>query len=170
MGSFMSSQPHPDEERGFPWHIVAGVVAVVVALGTAVLLSRSDPSANAELPTDPYAENLSLGDIQLSTAENFVGGAVTYIDGKIINNGEKVITGITAEVTFRNSLGEVVQKEQQALKVLHTGGPVADIVSFAQMPLRPGQSATWRTTWEHISNDWNRGYPELRIVKVTASN
>jgi hypothetical protein len=166
MGTFMSSQPHPDEERGFPWPILVGVLAVLVAIGTMVLLSQRNSGANTELPTDPYAENLSLGQLQLSTAENFVGGAVTYIDGKIINNGEKVVTGITAEVTFRNSLGEVVQKEQQQLKVLHTSGPYPDIVGFDKMPLPPSQTATWRTTWEHISSDWNRGYPELRIVKV----
>lgn len=162
----MSSQPHPDEERGFPWPIVAGVLLVVAAIGGAVLLSQRDSGVNSDLPTDPYAENLSIGQLQLSTAENFVGGAVTYIDGKIINNGDKIVTGITAEVTFRNSLGEVVQKEQQPLKALQTSGPYPDTVGFDKMPLRPGQAATWRTTWEHISGDWNRGYPELRVVKV----
>ena len=165
MGSFMSSQPQ--EERGFPWPVLAGVAAVLGIVGVAVLVSQSGSNTATDVPSDPYAEHLQLGHLQLSTAENFVGGAVTYIDGKIINSGDRVVTGITAEVTFRNSLGEVVQKEQQQLKLLQTGGPYPDAVSFSSVPLKPGQTATWRTTWEHISNDWNRGYPELRLVKVT---
>jgi len=34
-------------------------------------------------------------------------------------------------------------------------------------PLGPGQSAPFRLTFDRISEQWNRQYPQLRITDVT---
>jgi hypothetical protein len=103
----------------------------------------------------------------MAAAQNFVGGTVTYVEGKIVNLGDKTVIGATAEVIFRNSLGEVVQKEDVPVRVLAWQGPDRDIVDLRNAPLKPGSVADFRLTIEgNISTDWNQGYPEVKIVSV----
>jgi len=156
----------PEESPG-PWRaIVAGVVVVAVVIGLLVWLGSSKRSA-PQIPS-PYAEQLQISNVKMAEAKNFVGGTVTYVDGKITNAGEKTVTGAVAEVIFRNSLGEIVQKEQIPIRVLVFQGPERNILDLRSAPLKPGASADFRLTIEgSISADWNQGYPEVRIASVT---
>ena len=87
---------------------------------------------------------------------------------QITNTGDKTVSGAVAEVIFRNSLGEVVQKEQIPIRVLVFQGPDRDILDLRSAPLKPGASADFRLTIEgSISADWNQGYPEVRIASVS---
>jgi hypothetical protein len=111
---------------------------------------------------------VKVSDIKLSAAQNFVGGTVTYVEGRITNAGDRTVTGATAEVIFRNSLGEVVQREDIPVRVLVWQGPDRDILDLRSAPLRPGSTADFRLTIEGtISADWNQGYPEVRIVSLS---
>jgi hypothetical protein len=106
----------------------------------------------------------------MAAAQNFVGGTVTYVEGKITNAGDKTVIGAVAEVIFRNSLGEVVQKEHIPIRVLVFQGPDRDILDLRSAPLKPGASADFRLTIEGtISADWNQGYPEVRIASVSTN-
>ena len=156
----------PEESPG-PWRaIVAGVVVVAVVIGLLVWLGSSKRSA-PQTP-NPYAEQLQISNVKMAEAKNFVGGTVTYVDGKITNAGEKTVSGAVAEVIFRNSLGEIVQKEQIPIRVLVFQGPERNILDLRSAPLKPGASADFRLTIEgSISADWNQGYPEVRIASVT---
>ena len=156
----------PEESPG-PWRaIVAGVVVVAVVIGLLVWLGSSKRSA-PQTP-NPYAEQLQISNVKMAEAKNFVGGTVTYVDGKITNAGEKTVSGAVAEVIFRNSLGEVVQKEQIPIRVLVFQGPERNILDLRSAPLKPGGSADFRLTIEgSISADWNQGYPEVRIASVS---
>jgi hypothetical protein len=104
----------------------------------------------------------------MSAAQNFVGGTVTYIDGKIANSGGKTVGGARVEVTFRNSLGEIAQREEVQLRVLQETGPYTEPVDLALSPISPGHAKNFRLTFEHVSTDWNQAYPELRITQVVA--
>jgi len=136
-------------------------------LGLLVWLGGGKRSAS-QAP-NPYADKLQVSNVKMAAAQNFVGGTVTYVEGKITNTGDKTVSGAVAEVIFRNSLGEVVQKEQIPIRVLVFQGPDRDILDLRSAPLKPGASADFRLTIEgSISADWNQGYPEVRISSVTA--
>ena len=156
------SQP-PRESNLRP--IVVGVVLVVVIVGVIVLLSRGTPKGPAA--AHPYASNLKISDLKMSQAENFVGAKVTYIDGTIINTGDKIVIRAMVRVTFKNSMDQVAQIEDLPLRVLQTGGPYPDAVDLSISPLGPGQSKPFRLTFEHISADWNQAYPEVQVTDVT---
>ena len=152
-----------------PWRaIIFGAAVVAVLIGLLVWLGSGKRSA-PQTP-NPYAEQLQISNVKMAEAKNFVGGTVTYVDGKITNTGEKTVTSAVAEIIFRNSLGEVVQKEQIPIRVLVYQGPDRNILDLRSAPLKPGASADIRLTIEGtISADWNQGYPEVRIASVTAN-
>jgi hypothetical protein len=161
------SQPREEEEgrRWLPLAIGAGIVVVLVA---AILLIGRPAKQAAPANVDPYAQNLRISDLKLSAATNFVGGSVTYLDGKITNVGDKTVTGATVEAIFRNSMGQVVQRETQPLMLYHTGlAGFPDVAPLSAAPLTPNQTRDFRLTFEHISTDWDQGYPELRFIRVT---
>jgi hypothetical protein len=145
--------------------VIIGVVVVVIVVVAIAFLLRSHPQA-APAP-DPYAAYLKISDLKMSQAENFVGASVTYIDGTISNNGPKTVTHATVHVTFKNSLDQVVQSEDLPIQVLQTSGPYPDTVDLKASPLAPGQSKPFRLTFEHVSDDWNHAYPEVKIMDVT---
>lgn len=161
-------EPSPLSERKSDSNlrpILIGVVLIVVVLGIILLFSRGNPK-NAATP-HPYATNLKLSELKMSAAENFVGAKVTYIDGAVINAGDKTVTHASVHVTFKNSLGEIAQAEDVPLRVLQTGGPYLDAVDLGISPLAPGQSKAFRLTFEHVTADWNQAYPEMQVTDVT---
>ena len=58
----------------------------------------------------------------------------------------KTVTGGRAELTFRNTLDEVVQKEVVPMRVAHTSklGGYEDYVDLSLSPLKPGQTQSIR--------------------------
>ena len=162
----LTGQPTIPVENESRWRAaLIGIVLIVAIIGVIVLLSRGEKSAPASPP--PYASNLKLSDLKLSAAQNFVGGTVTYLDGNITNTGDKTVTGLTVEAIFKNSMGQVAQKEELPLHVLQTGGPYPDVMDLAAAPLPPGKTRQFRLTVEGaITTDWDQQYPELRIVRV----
>ena len=154
--------PSPDQKRNWVPMLV-GLVAVIVAVGAILLFSRRQ--APSVVGPNPYAQNLKLSDIKLSAAENYMGGTVTYLDFRITNTGDRALVGADVNAQFKNTLGEVVQKETIPLHVLVenqlAGYP--DLVDMGRAPIGPGQTRTVRITLEHISDDWDRSYPQMEL-------
>ncbi|MGH9604038.1 MAG: hypothetical protein ACRD24_16790 [Terriglobales bacterium] len=161
--STMSSPP----EGGTPWMaILLGGLVLALAIGGVVLLT---PPRIAPAPAGPhaYAQKLNFEDLKMTAVENFVGGKVTYLEGKLTNGGDRTVAGVSVETVFRNSLGEVAQKETLPVKVHQQVGSYTDVVDLKAAPLKPDESRGFRLTFDHISADWNRAYPELTVVEVT---
>lgn len=165
MGGFM--QPAPAmEERETNWRaILIGAVLIIVAVGVLILVSSTERRAPAGPP--PYAANLKISDLKMSAAENFVGATVSYIDGTIMNGGQQTVTHAVVTVTFKDSMGQLAQRDDVPLHVLQTSGPYPDVVDLSASPLGPGQSKPFRLTFERISEQWNHEYPELKLSDVT---
>ena len=164
MGTFYPAAPEPKGERYRPL-FVAGLVVVMIGAAAAYLAMQA-PKQPAELKVDPYAESLILSEVHMSQAQNFVGGQVTYIEGKVNNIGGKTVSAVNVEAVFRNSLGQVVDKPVEPMRVqqMQLGNP--DFVPLSAAPLTPNASREFRLAIEHVSADWNQGMPEVRIVKV----
>ncbi len=166
MGSLLQPSPvTPADERNSSWlPIVFGVALVVIVVVIASLLLRTDSKiAN---PPHPYAANIKFSDMKMSAAENFVGSTVTYLDGTVTNAGDKTVSRAMVNVTFKDSLGQVVQAEDVALRILQTSGPYPEAVDLAVAPLAPSQSKPFRLTFEHVTADWNHEFPELQVTDV----
>jgi hypothetical protein len=163
----LDQQTRMEEERNSSRLIIFAAVAgvIVVILGIAFLL-REPPKAAKSV--SPYVANLKFSDFKMSAAENFVGSTVSYIDGTITNSGDKTVTHLAVEVVFKDEVGQMAQDEPDVpLRLLKTSGPYPEAVELSISPLGPGQSQPFRLTFDHISAQWNRQYPEIRITDLT---
>jgi uncharacterized protein DUF2393 len=164
MGGLLAPSPTTpaEESRLRPVLVAAAVVAAVV--GVLLLLSREERKAPGGPPA--YAANLKFSDLKASAAQNFVGATVSYLDGTVTNAGDKTVTHAVVRITFRDDMGQMAQREELPLHVLRTGGPYDEAVDMSVSPLAPGQSKPFRLTFESISAQWNRAYPEMQITQV----
>ena len=165
MGSL--GQPTPvaeerDNSRLIIIIAVAGVIAVMLAIA---FLLREPPKAAKTI--SPYAANLKFSNFKMSAAENFIGATVSYMDGTVTNTGDKKVTRLVVEVIFKDDIGQLAQREQLPLRVLKTSGPYPEAVDLTASPLGPGQTQPFRLTFDSISQQWNRQYPEIRVTDVT---
>jgi hypothetical protein len=164
MGSL--GQPTPvAEERDSSRLIIVIAVAVVIAgmLGVALLMRQ--PPKTAKL-VSPYLASLKLSDFKMSAAENFIGATVSYIDGTITNTGDKTVTHAVVEVVFKDSMGQMAQRDELPLRVVRTNGAYLEPVDLNVSPLGPRQTQPFRLTFDSISAQWNHEYPELRVTDV----
>jgi hypothetical protein len=165
MGSL--GQPSPaTEERDSSRVIIVGAVAAVIVVVLAVAFLLREPPKTAK-PPSPYIASLKLSDFKMSAAENFIGATVNYIDGTITNGSDKTVTHVMVQVTFQDSIGQVAQQEEMPLRVIRSNGAYTEPVDLATAPLGPGQSEPYRLTFDSISAQWNRQYPEIRVTDVT---
>ncbi len=154
------------DERETNWRAIAIAIGIVfVIVGALFLVSRSQQKAPSGPPA--YTSNIKISDLKMSAAENFVGATVSYIDGTISNAGNQTVTHVVAEVTFRDSMGQLAQRESMNVRVLRTSGPYPEAVDLGLSPLAPAQSKPFRLTFESISAQWNHEYPEIKVTDVT---
>ncbi|MGP0017125.1 MAG: FxLYD domain-containing protein [Candidatus Sulfotelmatobacter sp.] len=165
MGSL--GQPTPVAEERDSSRLIIGIAMVVViggALAVAFLLRQPEKVAK---PASPYIASLKLSDFKMSAAENFIGHTVSYVDGTITNAGDKTVTHAVVEVVFQDSMGQLAQREELPLQVIRTNGAYLEPVDLSVSPLGPGQTQPFRLTFDSISAQWNRNYPEMRVTDVT---
>ena len=155
------------EDSGGQWKAFGvALVLIALALGAAIYFTRTE-APTGPTPAHPYAENVVLSHFALSEAQGFVADVrVLYLEGKVANAGPQTVKSMRVEAVFRNSLGEVVQREARTLLVITQREPYIDAVDLSKAPLQANQVREFRLSFDHVSADWNRGYPELRVIGV----
>ena len=132
MGNQQPFAPPVREESGRNWLPMAiGGVLVVVAVVVIIFVSRTDSSSNQP---NPYAAKLQVDNLHMATAENFAGGSVTYIQGRITNSGDKKVTGATVQVLFKKPIGRTGAKRNSAVMVMMPNTPYVDDGSLCTNP------------------------------------
>ena len=170
------AKPEQTESPSSPWKGLAlGGVVVACIIAVLIYSSRTSPERQHSVvqlnapatSVDPYAANLAMTGVHMSTADNIVGGKMLYIEGDLKNSGPRTVTGATVEVTFKNSSGRAVQRESQSVLVFIAHEPADDLAALNASPLAPGQSKEFRLTFERVARDWDQQQPEMRIVTVS---
>ena len=164
MGGLIQPNPVAEEPNTSRRIIAIAVAVVMIGMVVVALLLRTEPKRTSGPPA--YAANLKISDLKMSAAENFVGATVNYVDGTVTNSGAKTVTHATVEVTFKDDMGQLAQREEVPLQVLKSSGPYPEAVDLSTSPLGPGQSKAFRLTFESISAQWNRQYPDIQATDV----
>jgi hypothetical protein len=151
--------------------VIAAAAVLVVAAIVVFTMERGKGAATVtpiSAAPDPYAASLPITNVVMSESSNLAGGKVTYIDGRITNSGSKTVSGVSAQVLFRNAAKEVAQNETQPLKWIRTRDPYVDLEPASSAPMKPGESRDFRMIFDAVTPDWNGVYPEIRIVRIDA--
>jgi hypothetical protein len=168
------TQSDTEPATRLPWVIagvaVLAVVGLLLAFGGHGAPTAAIGSGPGLAPADAYASKLAIEHIQMSTATNFAGGKVTYVEGQITNKGDKTLAGVTVQVAFRNDLKEIAQKETLPLSVIRTREPYVDTQPMSVSPLKPGDRRDFRLVFDTVAADWNQQYPEVRVVQVSPTS
>lgn len=158
------------ERKWLPVAIAAALVLVVAA----VLVLVFEHGKNAVVVTpisaapDAYATSLPISGLRMSESSNLAGGKVTYLDGQIVNQGDRTVAGVTVQVLFRNVANEVAQNETQPIKLIRVREPYVDLEPVSAAPLKPGDAHDFRLIFDAVNPDWNGAYPEVRVIQVEA--
>src|SRR5258708_17129622 len=98
MGGLLQPTPVMNEKDPSWQPKLVGIVAVLLVATIAGLLLRSKPAAPVQ--ADPYISRLTISDLKMSQAQNFVGASVTYTDGMLTNTGDTTRTPAHVRDTF----------------------------------------------------------------------
>jgi len=150
---------------------IAAAAVLIVAAIVVFMMERGKGAVTVtpiSAAPDPYAASLPITNVVMSESSNLAGGKVTYIDGHITNSGNKTVSGVSAQVLFRNVANEVAQNETQPLKWIRTRDPYVDLEPVSAAPLKPGDGQDFRMIFDAVTPDWNGVYPEIRIVRIDA--
>lgn len=160
----------PKERNWLPMAIAAGVV--ILATTVVIFVMEHGKSSVKVTPIaaapDPYAASLPLSNLVMSESGNLAGGKVTYLDGHIVNHGQRTINGISVQVLFRNPAQEVAQNETQPIKIIRMRIPYIDLAPISASPIKPGEERDFRLIFDAVNPDWDGAYPQVKIVHVDA--
>ena len=154
------------DRNWLPWIVAVAVIVLVVGLAFFLKGSPRQQPTDAN-KVDPYASQVVLNHLQMSQANNFAGGQLTYIDGTITNRGSLTIISITVQALFANDAGEPPQAEQLPFTLIRTREPYVDTEPVSASPLAPGASQDFRLIFDDISPMWNQQLPQLKVLAVS---
>jgi hypothetical protein len=137
------------------------VVALVVVLGAAGFYwldyqSRHQSIERPVLTTEAraYLKNLGLSEVSMQANESYLKQAVTEIDGKISNKGERDVKLVEVNCVFHDAYNQVVLRQRMAIAGRKTGG------------LKPGDTMSFRLAFDDLPESWNKQMPDLVIAQI----
>lgn len=165
---FAAREPEKTPAARLPWIVAGAVVLVLVAV--LVVAGQHRAPVNGILPIDAQAASLVFSDETLSESTSLSGGKSTYVDGTVLNQGTKTITGVTLQVLFANDQALPPQVETLPLALVRTREPYVDTQPVSAAPLVPGAKREFRLIFENIAANWNQQAPEIRVVHVSTQS
>ena len=161
---------HPSAPPERNWVPVAIAALVVVAILAAIFIfgrgKPAPPATPINASADPYAAHLVISDLAMSQSSNIAGNQLTYVDGHIVNKGNRTVTGITVQVLFRDAVHQVAQNETLPMKFIRIREPYIDVEPVSAAPLKPGEGQDFRLIFDTLTQNWDGAYPQLRIIHV----
>ena len=94
---------------------------------------------------------LRLSEVGLKATDNYAGQTVTEIDGKISNNGSRIVHYAAVSCVFYDRYGQVIKRER---------------VTLIKTDLKPGETRGFRLAFDDVPESWNNQMPVLVIAAV----
>jgi len=135
------------------------VAGILIILGGAAywFLERETPPPPKPVLTaeaKAYVRNLQLSDVSMKATETIAKQLLVEIEGKIGNNGDRVLNLVEINCIFYDPYGLVVLRERVPIVGRRTG------------PLAPGEFKSFRLAFDTLPESWNQGMPQLVIAQI----
>jgi hypothetical protein len=102
-----------------------------------------------------YAQQIHFLEPKMSRAANFLNQEVTFVFGSVENGGDRKVKQIEITLEFHDPFNQVVLRDTQRLFLPNAA------------PMLPGQQRDFQVGYEHISAQWNNGYPTIRVTGLS---
>jgi hypothetical protein len=151
----------PPERGPSRFALVVAALAVAIVLAAFYLWpGRQSPSRGGAQEVHPpfgpaeraYTPKITIENVALSRAENFLNQEVTIVAGDVVNTGERTLSEVELTVEFDDDMNQIALRESRL--ALHSGNP----------PLGPGERRAFDVSFEHIPNSWNMQQPAVRVT------
>jgi hypothetical protein len=151
----------PPERGPSRFALVVAALAVAIVLAAFYLWpGRQSPSRGGAQEVHPpfgpaeraYAPKITIENVALSRAENFLNQEVTIVAGDVVNTGERTLSEVELTVEFDDDMNQIALRESRL--ALHSGNA----------PLGPAERRAFDVSFEHIPSSWNMQQPAVRVT------
>jgi hypothetical protein len=159
--AFESPLPAPQQEPdGIFRHPAVIALATLFSLAALYLFFFRGPASSPStverrLPFGPaeqaYAAKLQFQNFAMSEAENFLHQEVKYLDGDILNTGDRTVAGIDVIVEFQDHMKQTALRESRPA------------LAGMRAALAPGASAHFQVSFDHVPPSWNMQMPTVEV-------
>jgi hypothetical protein len=139
--------------------LVAAAAVVIVLAGFYLWPGRQSPSRGGMQEVHPptpaeraYASKITIENLALSRAANFLNQEVTILTGELVNTGERTLREVELTVEFDDEMNQIALRESHL--AVNSGNP----------PLGPGERRSFDVSFEHIPTSWNMQQPTVRVT------
>lgn len=135
----------------------AGLLAGILFLGNPSARRVATSKVPAKLPRlgpaeKQYVPQIEIRDVGLSQFENFLSQTVTYVEGGMMNRGNRSIAAIELTFEFKDVLNQTVLRE------------TVRVIGPRTSPLGPGLARPFRVGFDNVPADWNHRTPEIQVT------
>jgi hypothetical protein len=158
--AFQSPLPAPQQAEGIFRHPAVIALTTLFSLAALYLLffrgpASSPSSVTRHLPfgaaEQAYARKLQFQNFAMSEAENFLHQEVKYLDGDVLNSGDRTVTGIEVIVEFQDDMKQTALRENRP------------VLAGAGATLAPGATAHFQVSFDHVPSTWNMQMPTVEV-------
>ncbi len=147
-------------DRSTRFLILAAAAGLAILVAAFVFFQRPRSPRSSTRPFDTEEQNAFLREIvvsnvRMSSARNFLGDTVIYLDAQVTNRGTKLVRRVECQLEFVDPWKRVVLREK------------ASPVTERTPPLQPGEARAFRITFEHLPTDWNQAPPAITTTRVS---
>jgi hypothetical protein len=130
-----------------------GVAALYLLFfrGPVPLPSGAKPRLPFGAAEQSYAAKLQFSNFAMSEAENFLHQKVKYLDGDVLNVGERTLAGIEVIVEFQDDMKQIALRESRP------------VLSGASAALAPGVTVHFQISFDHVPPSWNMQMPTVQV-------
>jgi hypothetical protein len=149
-------------ERGpFSFALMVAAAAVVIMLaGFYLWPGRQSPSRGGVQEIHPpfglaereYAAKITIENLALSRATNFLNQEVTILTGELVNTGERTVREVELTVEFYDDMNQIALRESRLA------------VNSASPPLLPRDRRSFEVSFEHLPTSWNMQLPAVHVT------
>lgn len=136
------------------WKALAFGFALSLVLAGLVWWGAAHRPQPAGRRQDSYGPEVAVTDEHMLHSESLMAGGETFFEGRLENRGNRVLTGLTAHLTFLGTDGRPVQQDTR------------ELLSGQSPPVPPGTVYHFEIGFDHMAPQWNLAPPQVTPVAV----
>lgn len=157
-----------EPKRGFPWVLIALVVAAAILTAILIWMPRTPKAAmtpsSASVPPQPTGQQIQFSGAKLVPS---AAGDEVALDALMTNVGQTEVTGVAVNGQFMGADGRAVASIPSQVMLLDPSSGTTN--GLVQYPVPPNAQKPVRIVFDHVPAGWNHEVPALSITQVTAA-